>query len=368
MTAPSRRGRGRRHHSVLTAALGMVLVSTLAACGDDEPDAAAAPPPDAAEQPTATGAEEAGECAEEWTPDGDVEWIVPYSPGGGFDTYSRGIAQVMEEAGFLPDGVNVVIRNVTPLPQGITQMYTSDPDGSVVGILPMPAAIAQQIQSPEVSRWETEEFTVLGSVDENAYVVYVPADSPYTTIEDLVAAEGLQSITVEEGSSSALATLATIAELELDANLTYGAEGSSEVVAAALRGDADFFVYGSTDVVGFIESGDVRPLLFIGNEDQRPEALAWLQDVPGAEEAGYGDLAGTVTELRAIVAPPALPCEVAEFWRTALYETMTSEEFETWAADAERPIVPRTFEEATETMQQQIERMQVLVPELTGSS
>ena len=41
-----------------------------------------------------------------------------------------------------------------------------------------PAAAALQIQDPDLAKWETDKFTVLGSVDENAYVVYVPAVDP----------------------------------------------------------------------------------------------------------------------------------------------------------------------------------------------
>lgn len=339
--------------------MGLAAALALAGCGDGGSTEGGAAPDDGTD--TGTGEEPAAE----WEPTEDIEWIVPYSPGGGFDTYSRGLAQVMQEEGFLPDGVNVVIRNVTPLPQGITEMYTADPDGYTVGILPMPAAIAQEIENPEIARWETENFTVLGSVDENAYVVYVPADSPYETIEDLMEAEGLRTITVEQGSSSALAGQATIQALDLDATVTYGAEGSAEVVTAALRGDADFFVYGASDVVGFIESGDVRPLLFLGTEEQRSESLTWLQDVPSAADIGYPDLAGTVTELRLLVAPPDLPEEVAEYLRTTFEETLTSEEFAAWAEQAERPIVPRDWESATEAMQDQVAQMEVLLPQLS---
>jgi tripartite-type tricarboxylate transporter receptor subunit TctC len=351
MTMKSRPSRTRAG-ALWTGFLLAPLVLT--ACGGGE-----------AEEAEALGAEGAGGAAA-CTFERDVEWIVPYSPGGGFDTYSRGIAEVMQQEGFLPGDPNVVIRNVTPLPQGITQMYTADADGYTVGILPMPAAIAQQIQDPEVARWKTEEFTVLGQVDENAYVVYVPADSPYQTIEDLIAASDLNTVTVEQGSSSALAGQAAIEALDLDATVTYGAEGSSEVVTAALRGDADFFVYGSTDVVGFVDSGDVRPILFLGTEDQRPEALPWLQDVPSAADIGFPDLAGTVTELRVIVAPPDVPADMTECLRTALSETMASQAFIDWAVEAERPIVPRDAEEATANVTAQIEQMEILVPELSS--
>lgn len=350
----------RTHAARATAAvLAVAFPLTLAACSGSS-----SPSTESSGSASDTGT--ASEPAASWTPEKDIEWIVPYSPGGGFDTYSRGIAQVMQEDGHLPSGVNVVVRNITPLPQGLTTLYSAKPDGYTVGILPMPAAISQQIQAPDVAHWETDKYTVLGQVDENAYVVYVPANSPYKTIDDLIAAKNLKALTVEEGSSSALATQATIQTLGLDATITYGAEGSAEVVAAALRGDADFFVYGTTDVTGFLDSGDVRAILFIGTEDQRPASLTWLKDVPGAEQAGYPDLAGTVTELRIIVGPPDLPPEVADYLRTAVYDTISSDAFAAWAKQADRPIVPRNFEDAKSAMDAQIERMKVLVPELTG--
>lgn len=300
-----------------------------------------------------------------WTPDKDITWIVPYSAGGGFDVYARGIAEVMQQTQ-LPDGVNVVVRNMPPLPQGITQMFNAKPDGYNIGILPMPAAIAQQIQDPDLAKWKTNEFTVLGSVDENAYVVYVASDSPFQTIEELQAKKGLRSLTVEEGSSSALAGLATIKALGLDANVTYGAEGSAEVVTGLIRGDADFITYGSTDLTGFVESGDIRPLLFLGTEDQRPESLTWLAGVPSAESKGFEDLSGAVTELRLIVGPPNIPEDTATYLRDKVYATMTSPEFAEWATKADRPIIPRDWKAATEVMNTQIEQMEVLVPTLSN--
>ena len=328
-------------------AAGLVAALALTSCGSDG------------------GSNDSAGGSGGWTPDKDITWIVPYSAGGGFDVYARGIAQVMQETQ-LPDGVNVVIRNMPPLPQGITAMFTAKSDGYTVGILPMPAAIAQQIQDPDLAKWETDEFTVLGSVDENAYVVYVAADSPYQTIEDLQAGKGLRSLTVEEGSSSALAGLAAIEALGLDANVTYGAEGSAEVVTGLIRGDADFITYGSTDLTGFVESGDIRPLLFLGTEEQRPESLTWLADVPSAESKGLTDLSGAVTELRLIVAPPNVPEDAATYLRQAVHATITSPEFADWAAKADRPIIPRDWQAATKVMNAQIEQMKVLVPTLTN--
>lgn len=345
-----RAGRGRKGALRPRWALAVLSVTVLAlgACGDggDGGDGGA-------------GGDEAEGG---WEPTQDVTWMVPYSPGGGFDTYSRGIAQVMKN--HLPEGTQIGVENVTPLPQGISSLYRAQPDGHSIGILPMPATVVQEMQNPEVAQWETDKFTVLGQVDANDYVVYVPKDSPYKTIDDLTQAKGLQALTVEQGSSSALATQLTIQALELDANLTYGAEGSQEVATAAIRGDINFLVYGSTDLVGFVESGDIRPLLFLGKEENRPEDVEWLQDVPSAEEIGHSEIAGAVTERRIIAGPPDLPEDVTTYLRDTLWETMNDPKFAEWARKAERPLVPLKAEDAERFMAEQADRMKELLPKL----
>jgi tripartite-type tricarboxylate transporter receptor subunit TctC len=346
-----------RHHTPsrrlwLTRFVALALMTGLVvtACGSNKGDTA--------------GTDSGSASTTGWQPSKDIDFIVPNSPGGGFDTYARGIAEVMQPS--MPNGVSVVVRNQPPEPQGITMMYSAKPDGTTIGILPMPAAIAHQIENPDLAKWQTDKFTVLGSVDENAYVVYVASNSPYTSIEDLVAKKGLRALSVQEGSSSALAAQATIKSLGLDANITYGADGSAEVVTGLIRGDADFIVYGSTDLTGFVESGDIKPILFLGTEDQRPKSLPWLADVPSADSKGFTGLGGAVTELRLIVGPAGMPDDVATYFRDAIYATISSPEFESWAQGAKRPITPRDWKAATDIMNTQVEQMNELVPSLTS--
>ena len=301
-----------------------------------------------------------------WEPSSDVTWIVPYNPGGGFDTYSRGLAQVLSEGGFLPDGVTVVVENITPIQQGVAAMFTGEADGHTMGILPMPAAIAQELINPEISPWSTGEFTVLGSIEENAYVLYVAADGPYQSVDDLMGASGLQSLTVERGSSSSIANVVASGALGLDAQINFGAEGSEEAATALIRGDVDYIVYGTTDLVGFMDSGDLRALLFLGTEDQRPEALTWLADVPSIADVGFPEAAGSVTELRAVVMPPGLDDEVAEYWKRTLITAMMSDDFAAWSEEAGRPIIPRGAESAKNVMAAQVDTMKALDPDLVA--
>lgn len=357
----------RQRHRWLMA-WGTAVALLAAACGGGDGNSSAEPT--SAETTTAAGDGAGGDAAEEDGgadtdfPTQNITFVVPYSPGGGFDTYARGVAEYMRSGGHLPSDVNIVVENVTPLPEGISRMYNADADGHTIGILPMPAAIAQEIQFPDVAQWETREFSVLGSVDENAYVIYVAGDGPYADFEELQAGSGLRSITVEKGSTSSLAAVTAIETLGLDAQMSFGAEGSQEAATSLLRGDVDFLVYGTTDLIGFVESGDIRPVLFLGTDEQRTESIEWLADLPGLADVGHPEAAGAVTELRAIVAPPGVPDAELEILRQALADTLADPDFQAWAEEAGRPLVPRDAESARQAMQTQIANMEELVPRL----
>ena len=128
-----RRLRRGRVAALMVATMALALVA--AACGDDSGD----------------------------YPSQNFRWVVPYSAGGGFDTYSRGFAEVMAE-NQLPGGVEIGVENITPIAEGLSTAFGGDE--YTLAMLPMPAASAQQVLFPDIAKWDVEEFTVLGSIEE----------------------------------------------------------------------------------------------------------------------------------------------------------------------------------------------------------
>jgi len=339
-TVTSSHRRARRGRTLVAA---IAAAGLLAACSSSSDSGSPTPSPDPS--PAPAPAEPDFELAR------TVRYIVTYSPGGGFDTYSRGFAQVLGEN--YANGQSIVVENITPIQEGVNTIFTAEADGYLIGMLPFPAAIAQEILFPNVSPWVTEEFTILGSIEENDYAVYVRSDSPYQTLADLKAGTGLKALTVEKGSSSSLAALAAIGGLGLDASLIFGAEGSAEVAAALIRGDIEFVVYGATDFTGFVESGDIKPILFLGAEESKPD-VAYMRDVQTARAAGYPELEGAVTEVRLIAGPPGMSPAVEAFWKAKVAEVLFSAELKAWSEAAGRRIVPRDAASAQAVVDAQI--------------
>lgn len=293
---------------------------------------------------------------------GGVEWVIPYKTGGGFDAYSRGVSAALSTSGAITEEVTPI--NIDPFVKGVSTLFNRKPDGQTVGILPMPAAAAQEIAFPDLAKWKTDQFTILGSIEENGYVVYVSSKSDYKSVADLQAATDLRTITVEKGSSSAIANVVSTEALGLKSTITFGVASSEEAVLALMRGDVDYIVYGTSDLVGFIESGDITPILFLGTPDQRPAELTWLATVPSAAEVGYPELEGVVTEMRLVVGPPGMTSKMVAFWEDAIAKTLASPELKAWSVDAKRPLVPRSAAVARDLFTKQVAQMQILIPAL----
>src|SRR5690242_13928476 len=64
----------------------------------------------------------------------NIQFVIPYAAGGGFDSYVRFISPVIER--YLPNRVSVVPLNIPAGSgsRGISQLYRSKPDGYTIGI------------------------------------------------------------------------------------------------------------------------------------------------------------------------------------------------------------------------------------------
>ena len=97
-------------------------------------------------------------------PEKNIDLIVPYGPGGGFDIYARAVAKAMEN--HLPKSARVIVRNIPGAGSvnGIATMYRSAPDGYTMGIVDLPGAVAPQIMGEQLP-YDLDKATWLGTVN-----------------------------------------------------------------------------------------------------------------------------------------------------------------------------------------------------------
>ena len=78
-------------------------------------------------------------------------------------------------------------------------------------------------------------------------------------------------------------------------------------------------------ILGQVESGDMQPLLFTGNE-----RLAALPDVPTGAEKGMTDLPSMP---RGLILPPEVPDYARDWWIKTMQEVVETDEWKNFLAD-----------------------------------
>lgn len=115
-------------------------------------------------------------------PNRPITFVCPWSPGGGTDQVSRQMAFFLEQE----LGVPCTVINATG-GQGVTghrKGLTARPDGYTVGTITFEL---NTLHHQGLTTLTYEDMIPLISVNEDAAAIWVPADSPWNRLDDLVA-------------------------------------------------------------------------------------------------------------------------------------------------------------------------------------
>jgi tripartite-type tricarboxylate transporter receptor subunit TctC len=235
-------------------------------------------------------------------PDRDITFIIPNQVGGGFDAYVRAISPAMEK--YLPNKVNVVPLNVPAGggAKGVSQLYRARPDGYTIGIMNIPGLFILQERG---GGYDLNRFTWLAGLGRDPYALAVAWNSPIKTVDDLRALSKTRpakfTATGPDGTAYGVTLIATEL-LGIRIQLITGYKGSSEYVAAAVRGDGDAVITNLPILARFEASQSLRIIATFTKDGTRP-------DIPNAVALGEPQLADLVVE-RMVGAPPNLPADI----------------------------------------------------------
>lgn len=275
-------------------------------------------------------------------PDKDITWIVPYAPGGGFDAWSRQIALQMQK--HLPQGVNVVVRNVTGAGgrTGAITLYRAKPDGYTVGLLDVAGLLPyQKAVGAEKAGFDVEKYVWIGRVATEPWVFLTSAKSPLKSLADLKARKDLSWGIEGPGSTKWLFSIIEARELGLPMRFVSGYGGTGEMLPASLRGDFEVWTNAGPAHIPYVQSGELRALIQFG--DKRMSAFP---DVPTAKELGF-DLVAEI--LRLVAAPPGTPAEAARTLEQAFLKAMNEPDFKAWVVKSQQEANPGGQKEAAES-------------------
>lgn len=265
-----------------------------------------------------------GATAQNFMPE-NPECIAPASPGGGWDFICRTTAKFLFDLDLIDDAMQVA--NMTGGGGGVafahvTQERNDDNNVIVAASVSTSARIAQGIYEGATK----EDVHWLATFGAEYGAIAVANDSPFATLEDLMDAivADPRSVGIAGGSSVGSydhikpMLLAREAGLDDVTQMKYVSfSGGGEAMTGLLSGATQALSGDFSEMIGFIESGDIRILAVLG-----PERLKNFPDIPTAREQGY-DVLGV--NWRGLYMPAGASDEAKEFWTNAI-QTMTEDE------------------------------------------
>lgn len=270
-----------------------------------------------------------------------IKFLVPYSVGGGFDSYARAIAPYLEK--YIP-GVTVVVQNVPGGGGmiGINNLYTADPDGLTIGLAHGAGAVINQVLKTPGTRFKLEEMNWLARVTTEPLLTVVSGKSAFKTVKDFESA-GRPIVFAQTGVGSGdyYGSLLLLKALGINYKVVTGFPGSREANLAVVRGegvDGTSAFYGS--LVSLIASGDVRPVVQLAFKRHKD-----MPSVPTAIEVvtdANRELARALTslfEIKYIIgAPPKVPAERIAALRAAFDKVFADPAFIDWSVKMQCPV------------------------------
>jgi putative tricarboxylic transport membrane protein len=245
-----------------------------------------------------------------------VTLITHSSPGGGSDVFLR------ELSGYLAPilGVNVVVENVRggSGAAAMADLAQAPADGSRFYATTPTFIYTSLLSNPEYSYTDLEPL-VNFFIDPE--VIYTAANSPYTSLEDVItkASEGRG---VWGAANPASLERQALEQLKAAAGVEAGIvshEGGGDLMINVLNGTLDIGVGEVQELKGQLEAGEIRLLATFS--DAR---LDLLPDLPTVQELGYDVV---VRKFRGLAGPKGLPDDVVAIWEAAVQEVLASPEY-----------------------------------------
>jgi tripartite-type tricarboxylate transporter receptor subunit TctC len=115
--------------------------------------------------------------------------IVGFTAGGLYDQYARLLARYMGK--HLPGNPNIIVQNMPGAGSIIATNYVSNvvkPDGLTLGMIGS-GIYLDQLMGVKEAQFDVRKMPFIGSIDQRDLVMYMRADAPWKSIEDILNAK-----------------------------------------------------------------------------------------------------------------------------------------------------------------------------------
>jgi len=266
-----------------------------------------------------------------------VTYIVATSPGGGYDTYGRLVAEYMQR--YLPEAT-VVVRNMPGAGHmiGTNAIYAAKPDGLTIGTFNTGLIYNQLIRHKGV-RFDLTAMSWIGKAASEGRIMAIAQQSPIRTYQDLAAQKTPVNFAAAGiGSAAYVETVMLTSALKLPIKILTGYNGNDDMLAMR-RGEITGTISARSTWEPFVKNGYARYIAQIGGDERDVPQLSTMITDPGAK--ALVALIQTQCDVARLTAgPPGIPADRLAALRDAYRKAMEDKEFLAKTAKLGLPVQP----------------------------
>lgn len=294
-----------------------------------------------------------------------VDCIAPAAPGGGWDFTCRTIGKVITDLKLIDGAVQT--NNMPGAGGGVAFAH-------VVGKRKKDEALMVASSTATVTRLAQRQFAGMnpervrwaGAVGADFGVIAVGKNSPFNTLEDLIAAMKADANSVKFAGGSAAggwdhlkvlmaAKSGGVTDLKHVSYLAFA--GGAEALTQVVGGHISAFTGDVSEVIGFLESGDLKVLAVLSDE----RLPAPLDNLPTAKEQ---NIAAVAPNWRGFYVPKDISDEAYQWWVDSLDQVYASEQWREVMRKSGLMPFHKTGEEFKTFVDEQVQEIRALSTEV----
>ncbi len=247
-----------------------------------------------------------------------LDWTIAFGPGGGNDIMSRTLISILEKYKLYPE---TIVADNKPGGSGAKGWgFVFSQKGNPYHITSTSGSfITTPLQAN--TPWQPASFTPVALLASDDMLLLVNKDSKVRTLAEFIAAAKAKPPSI--GGIGAVNIDFIVPKLVSEkAGFTFSYVSfnkQGELITALLSGSLDAAMSNPGEVLGLLQSGDMRALAFSGKAT--PAALG---KVPTFAELGY-DIG--ISLPRGLVLPPGVPKEAQQWWIDTMKKVVKTPEW-----------------------------------------
>lgn len=256
-----------------------------------------------------------------------TECIAPANPGGGWDFTCRQVARIMQEVGAID--APMVVTNMAGAGGGVAFSHVvTERNEDADLIVAASSATTTRLAQNAFAGATADQVRFLGAIGGDPGVIVVAKDSPLKNLQDMVDAIKADPGSVAFAGGSAVGGFDHMKPLQIMkaagfddiTKIKYiGVDGGADAITQTVGGFTQAMTGDMSEIVGFIKSGDVRPLAILTEE-----RVAGFEDIPTAREQGFDVVA---VNWRGLYVPKGISDDQYNAWAAKLQQVADSDQW-----------------------------------------